>query len=226
MRMFEELVIETQGTCNRACPTCLRQSVSRGEGRMDAVTVKDLIDQATAMGFRGWLCLQFFNEPLLDDRLAEFGRHARGRFREVFANTNGDLLTEGLAGALDGALDRLHVALYGPGKDERRERYAGWFRETKLTFTDGRHVVTHGWPTARPQAGKPCLRECRMRLIVGWDGGMRLCCEDIDGRFALGNVRDVPLRGLWFGDRHREIVEALGRPGGRLAFPYCAECPR
>lgn len=239
MRLFDELCIETTNLCNRTCSTCLRQSYPERErvaGRferrreMDATTVYSIITQAAVMGFCGRVCLQHFNEPLLDRRIADFGRYAKssGLFREVYINTNGDLLTP----ALDGAFDRLNVALYDGDKPAREAAIRAMFQETALTFTDGSHVVTHHSPFAnlgacvaecRPQ---PCERECQMRCIIDYRGEMLLCCDDIAGEFGLGNIHDTSLHDLWYGAHHAMIVKHLAQAGGRHAFAYCHACPR
>jgi hypothetical protein len=240
MRLFDELNIETQADCNRACPTCLRQSypgripMRQGAYQMPSKLVYGLLDQAAGMEFRGRVCLQHFNEPLLDDRIEAFGRYAKSKkiFSEVYLNTNGDRLTETLAGELDGAFDRLHIALYAGDKVQREAQYRSWFRQTKLTFTQGEHVVTHFSPftnladeVAACQT-QPCERECQMRCVIVFSGEMQLCCDDIGGQFALGSAWQRTLANLWFGEPHRSIVEQLRQPGGRQQYPYCQTCPR
>jgi hypothetical protein len=243
MRLFDELNIETQSTCNRTCPTCLRQSYEDKAalaGRFDAqqmprALVFSLLDQAAELDFRGRICMQHFNEPLQDDRIAYFGRYARtmGRFAGgVYLNTNGDYLTQKLAAELDGAYDWLNVALYGGNKAQRAAQYTDWFTQTRLTFTAGEHVVTHFSPFGNLQAEiaavqlQPCEREAQMRCIIGYDGRMLLCCDDIGAEYDLGNAQDTPLAELWFGERHTGILEMLQKPGGRLAYAYCRICPR
>lgn len=242
MRLFDELNIETQSTCNRVCASCLRQSYPeraalagrKAAHKMPAQKVYTLLDQAAEMGFRGYVCLQHFNEPLQDERIARFGHHAKskGVFKEVYLNTNGDYLTPQKALELDGAFDHLNIALYSGDKARRAAQYTDWFRKTRLTFTMGEHIVTHHSPFVNladeivKAAGQPCERECQMRCIIGYDGKMLLCCEDIAGVYDLGNAHTTSLRDLWFGDRHAEILDTLSRAGGRASFPYCAICPR
>lgn len=243
MRLFDELNIETQSTCNRACPTCLRQSYADQAaltGRFDVhqmptALVLSLLDQAAAMGFRGRVCMQHFNEPLQDARIAEFGRYAKGLGAfagGVYLNTNGDYLTQELVAELDGAFDWLNVALYSGNKARRGAQYTDWFKQTRLTFTAGEHVVTHFSLFGNLQAEiaavqlQPCEREAQMRCIIGYDGKMMLCCEDIGAEYDLGNAHDTPLADLWFGERHAGILATLQRLGGRLAYDYCRICPR
>jgi hypothetical protein len=237
LRLFDRLEIETQSSCNRVCPTCLRNSFPDRAAvggyfearQMPAAQVCDLIDQAVALGFRGTLFLSFYNEPLLDSRLAELAHYAQaaGEF-EVSACTNGDLLTAELAAQLDGAFDTLRVALYDAGHDEELERLMGsWFQRTRLTFTGGRHIPRHF--TCLPAyaaliADQPCEMESQQRMCIRHDGELLLCCEDIQGEWGLGNVAERSLRDLWFGEPHASRLQALAQPGGRSG--YCLTCPQ
>jgi hypothetical protein len=242
MRLFDELAIETQSTCNRHCPTCLRQSwpdktvlVGRlNVNRMPEKLVMRLIDDAAQVGFRGRVCLQHFNEPLQDDRFPALARYAKnkGCFKEVYANTNADLLTLQLAEQLDGAVDRLHIALYGPRKLQRSIEYRSWFKKTALTWTGGEHIITHFSPFSNTNKAiiecydQPCERECQMRMIIAYTGEMLMCCDDIAGSFSLGNVNELSLEQLWFGNLHTTLVQRLSCKDGRHDFPLCRICPR
>lgn len=242
MHLFSELNIETCSDCNRTCPTCERNSYPypaalagrEAHHEMPSDLVRSLIDQAADLGHTGTVCIQHYNEPLLDPRIGEFGAYAKakGCFSEVYLNTNGDLITPERAALLDGSFDRFNIALYGPGKDERKARLLAMFQRTSLTFTDGSHVVTHYSPFTNREHEiencrmEPCEREAQMRLILAWDGSMLMCCDDIAGECGLGNAHDTALRDLWFSPRHVAILTALGRRGGRYAFPLCYNCPR
>lgn len=242
MHIFDEINIETQSTCNRRCPTCMRQTwpdktalAGRFEThQMPADLVRSLLDQAAEMGFRGRVCLQHYNEPMQDERIADFGRYAmsKGQFLEVYINTNGDYINEAMAERLDGAFDRLHIALYDGHKVQRSAQYRSLFKQTSLTFTGGEHVITHFSPhadlaqTIAAVGGQPCERESQMRCIIAYTGEMLMCCDDIAGAFALGNAHETPLNELWFGERHRQILETLAQPGGRQQYSLCQSCPR
>src|SRR5690242_4080275 len=79
--LFSQLEIETKSTCNRTCDFCIRNSHPDREAvkpwfeenEMPADTVLRLMREAQAIGFRGTVCLQHYNEPLQDPRLAQFG---------------------------------------------------------------------------------------------------------------------------------------------------------
>jgi radical SAM protein with 4Fe4S-binding SPASM domain len=250
--MFTHLEIETQGSCNRGCDTCLRQSyVSKdnpthkgrfpisakiGEGtKMPTETYKSVVDQARDLGFSGTMCMQHYNEPLLDERLVDLARYAKENLNLVQLGicSNMDLITEKTAAALDGILDKIDVALYMPEeKQKKREEYLlTLFKKTRLYFTKGVHIITHYSPFANTEARvevqktKPCTYY-NNQLIIAYDGTILHCCDDYVGHFGLGNVKDMTLKEIWESKVHKELVKTLSQPNGRLKYSYCSICPR
>ena len=248
-----ELDLETVSSCNRRCPTCLRNSYPNRKAvagrfgkqeRMPEELFYKVIDDWAAWGLKGaWCNLQHFNEPLQDPRIAKFATYAKatGAFGKVMMHSNGDLMTARKAKALDGNIDAIRIALYDevggrPMPEEqaapRRELLSSWFSKTQLEWTGGGHVITHFSPFANLQPavaavrGLPCRREAQMRMIVDYRGEMLMCCDDIVGLFNLGNVRDHTVEELWNSPKHIEIMETLSHPGGREAYGYCRTCPR
>jgi hypothetical protein len=186
-----------------------------------------LIDQLVDLRFSGSVCLQHFNEPLLDSRIADLGRYAKEkrRFSEVLICTNGELIDAAKARELDGAFDTLIVTLY-PAKTpavERARLLSTFFQRTRLAFNQS-HIVTHFSPDPRlpklvEDAQKlPCIAGCRHRMVVNHRGDMLLCCDDLVGHFGLGNVQDQTLRQLWYSEKHQKILLDLESPGGRLLY--------
>ena len=133
--LFKYLDFETIGDCNRKCVTCIRNSHPNKEETQSWFSGKKLwlpdiriaLDQCKDLGFTGGVCLSHYNEPLMDDRIADIARLVRSynRFHPIFLNTNGDFLTESLADSLDGLLDHIIVSLYmdEPEKSKRAECY-------------------------------------------------------------------------------------------------------
>jgi radical SAM protein with 4Fe4S-binding SPASM domain len=253
MNVFTHLEIETVGSCNRTCGTCLRQTYAKkdnpthygrfpvtskiGEGmKMPTSMFKRIIDQAVDMGFDNTVCLQHFNEPLLDERLPELGEYIKSKPQikgALSACSNMDLITEEAAKELDGLFDHFVVALYMPREKQiEREKYLlNLFKKTRLDFTQGVHVVTHYSPFSNTtgiieeQQHKPCTHYNPM-LIIAYNGTILHCCDDYVGHFGLGNVNTMSLKEIWEGKVHQELVETLSKPGGRLNYSYCSVCPR
>lgn len=241
--MFQMFVLETSSMCNRTCASCLRNSYSDRDAvaswfqsnYMPAQTVARLFTELVEMGYSGGVALNFYNEPLMDERLPEFARLAKSHgFSEVVVCSNGDLLTSDLAARLDGAVDLLKVATYNKGRRQRRrvqESLQRMFQKTRVRSTGGTHRTTHGSGLDDTPADISVLRDlpCKhasRNFIVNHRGDCLLCCDEIVPHFDLGNVHDTPLAELWYSDRRQQIIHNLRHPGGRGVWPYCRPCPR
>lgn len=243
VRLFNFLDFETISTCNRVCPTCMRNSIPDRAAvapwferhYLDEEVILDALDQAKAMGFAGGVCLSHYNEPLMDERLPEIAAKVRavGGFSRIFLNSNGDFLTEDLAASLDGVLDRIIITLYmdEPVKSQRAKWMETLFHKTELhLITMSEHIATHYSPKfdvvrlARENAGRPC-GEPAMRVIINHRRQYLLCCDDVIGVFGLGTFPEVPLAEHWNG-QHAAIQRQLAVAGGRSRHAHCMSCPR
>jgi hypothetical protein len=237
------LDFETISSCNRFCPTCLRNShPDRIELApwfekvyLDEDLIYQAIEQALELRFQGGVCLSHFNEPTMDERLPEIVRKVRAydELKIVFFNTNGDFLTEEMASEFDEALDRIIVTLYmdEPKKSERAEWITGLFQKTEvqiITMSD--HIPSHFSPAfevvklAEVARGKNCI-EPDMRLIINHRRQYLLCCEDVIGNFDLGTFPETSIEDYWF-NTNRPIAAGLRQPGGRAWHSYCMSCPK
>lgn len=243
MSLPRYLDFETISTCNRVCPTCIRNSHPNREAvaswfephLLDEAVVYAALDQAAAWNFRGGVCLSHYNEPLMDERIPAIAARVRAYnlFSPIFLNTNGDFITEDLAASLDGVLDRIIITLYmdEPVKSKRAAWLQGLFRTTDAqVLTMSEHIPTHFSPKfpvedlAKRYRGAAC-HEPAIRIIINHRSQYLLCCEDVIGNFDLGTFPEKSLEEHWNG-RHSAIQAMLGQPGGRSWHNYCLTCPR
>lgn len=240
--LFWQLEIETRSTCNRTCAGCLRNSHPDREAvapwfednELPTEVIHRLFREAQEMGFRGAVCLQHYNEPLHDSRIADLGATAMSMgFQHVFTCTNADYLNERVAESLDGRFHQLIVAVYveEPHKSRREEWVRSLFSTTEVVLTHGEMIPTHFSPLfpvtllSQRHAANPCWEPIK-RMIVNHRGDMLMCCDDMVGHFDLGNVYDHSLEELWFSERHQDLLLALEQPGGRSCHAHCLSCPR
>jgi radical SAM protein with 4Fe4S-binding SPASM domain len=234
--MFYRLTIETSSYCNRRCATCLRQINPDREAVKSWFTqnllpshvIYGVLGQAIGMGYRGKVSFNYYNEPLLDSRLPDFGRYAkRLGFEIVMFATNGDFLDEAMAGRLDGHFDSISVSLYEDNTKDRREQMKSWFAETQLRFTNGLHFRIHDFEQVEPDLAEINNRRCpnaSRNVVVNHRGDFLLCCQEIVPHFNLGSVYDIPLIEMW--EAKEEINQILAHTGGRKNYPYCTTCLR
>ena len=243
--LFKQANFETCSTCNRVCPTCIRNSHPDRQALqswfepeyLPIKAIKDVLEQCIDLGFIGSVCLSHYNEPLMDERISDISRMVRSydQFSKVYFHSNGDLLNEDLASDLDGALDEIIFTLYmnDPVKSKRAEWIKSLFKKTKVDIiVDSKHIATHFSPAydvkalAEQYKNNPCTSEPQQHLIINHRGEYLLCCEDVIGNYDLGTIFQTSVEDYWFGDKHIGIVTDLMGAGGRLKYEYCATCPR
>lgn len=243
--LFKQANFETCSTCNRTCPTCLRNSHPNREALqswfepefLPAKIIKDALEQCIDLGFVGSVCLSHFNEPLMDERIADIAKLTRDydHFSKVYFHSNGDLLNEDLAMDLDGSLDEIIFTLYmnEPVKSDRAKWIKSLFRKTKVNvITESKHIPSHFSPAynvkelAEKYWEHPCTSEPQIHLIINHRRQYLLCCEDVIGNYDLGTFPQTSIEDYWFGKKHMGIVTDLMGGGGRLKHEYCASCPK
>lgn len=245
IKLFSYIDLETISTCNRTCSTCIRNShPDRKKLRswfephhLPIKTIHQALDQCGDLGFVGGVCLSHYNEPLMDERIAQIGQIVKscGIFHPIFLNTNGDFITEDIAQGLDGVLDKIIVSLYmkEPIKSERKAWIQSLFHKTHVDVnTNAEHFTTHYSPMPTLDAliethrGDPCKTEPKLHLIINHRRQYLLCCDDVIGNFDLGTFPEIGIEDYWFGDKHTKILNDLDETGGRLLYSYCSTCPR
>jgi len=237
------LDFETSSTCNRACPTCLRnshpdrdalQSWFESSFLSDSVIFQALDEAAEHPDFSWTTCLSFYNEPLMDKRIAEITQKIKRYYPDMFVyfHTNGDYLHEEIVETLDGVLDRLVVTLYQdePKKSERATWVHTLFSKTVVdVITQSAHIPTHFSPAydvkalAEKHVNHTCLEPSR-RIVINHRRQFLLCCDDLIGEFDLGTFPEKSIEEHW--EEKKKIQSKLSVNGGRKWHPYCVSCPR
>jgi len=238
------LDLETRSTCNRTCPTCMRNSHPDKEAvspwfapnYLPEHIIYDAIEQMFGVPeFGKTVCLNYYNEPLMDERIPHICREIKLKFpqlNELYFHSNGDLLKEETAKELDGVPDRIVFTLYmdDPVKSKRAEWIKSLFNKTNIVLiTNSVHVPTHyspGYPV-KEMAEKHRMNTClepSMRVVINHRRQYMLCCDDLIGNFDLGTFPETSIAEHMV--RRREIQADLKVPGGRLKYKHCEACPR
>lgn len=106
--------LETVTKCNAKCPFCPQNEIVRDPARMPTETWRKIIDDTRGWGitYRPFLT----NEPFVDNRMPEIVRYIKDNdpTARVEFNTNGELVTEKLAGQLlDAGVDIMRFSIDG-----------------------------------------------------------------------------------------------------------------
>lgn len=215
--------------------------------RMPTELILDIMDQAGAMGFSGGVTFNCYSEPLLDNRNVMLAHQAKKRRMRPYLHTNGDLLkmNDSLCRQVRDVYEYIVVGVYDYDTNEElaaakqywSDRLSGAdLRFSTIGRAGGRSATSMAIPRALVPTDEripmpdmkfingPCSRPL-IRMIIGYDGEMYNCCEDIHGHFKLGNIYQNSLKELWFSDHHLSMIRDL-LAGNRDKYELCANCPQ
>ena len=93
--IFTGISIETSTYCNRKCIYCPNHNNPTPKLYADEKIIYKFIDDLSKMKYTGWIGWNFYNEPVLDERLIKFIKLSKEKIKKVtnILLTNGDFLT-------------------------------------------------------------------------------------------------------------------------------------
>lgn len=179
------LSLEAGPACNLAsehdwCPASVRP---RSRTTLTPDVMVDVVEQAVALGFDGYVGFHYYNEPLLYlDVIRELLPHIRCR---KMLWTNGLRLTQEVADLFDW----VYVTVY-PGHDYSHLDGLRHPRLNAVPATPDRRVSNYDGPARRRVV---CWRP-RVEVAVDHSCGVHLCCQDWAG--VQGRVDEEPLEDI------------------------------
>lgn len=242
--IFRIIHIETRTLCNGRCSFCraAAQFKAREDRLMDEAIFMKVINELSAINYRGRITLYCNNEPLLDPRLFDFLKISRQKCPDALLEikTNGKILTvEKLKSLVDAGVDWLCINDYtrlGDFKKNIKETISFLKKgglgssECKIYIEcrkendvlDNRAGTSPNRNTPLKTLHRFCMRPFEM-ITVGTNGQIGLCGCDFDFSYVLGNIKDTSLLDVWKGDDFKRIRESMIR-NDRSCTPPCKVC--
>jgi hypothetical protein len=232
---LDDVQIELNSHCNRKCRFCPNSSNTREPGFLPDDLFYKIIADLKEVRFRGNMCFNLFNEPLLDKRLAQFMTFVNKELPAVrlYLNTNGDYMDIEMWKKLRNAgLKYANITQYD-GKISDNIRQLIDNLPVKERACINAHVqdegMLHNWAgkvtlekkTVFP-LNKYCDRPFR-QLSINYKGKAVLCCADYFGEVEAGDMQTQSVRQVWRSEvfaRYRRHL--LG--GHRENLKLCSTC--
>ncbi len=232
---FSTIEIETINYCTRRCPWCPMSQYEREKKHMDPSLYRKIIDELSAMRFRGWIDLFLYSEPLLDPNLSEWIRYAKQRCPHALVriDTNGDPLTlEKLRELLTDGLDSCLINQYGAKVTPRVQQILDALNPSERSRV---HLkIRHDHELGNNRGGLldhiekvdtlslPCVNP-QVQFVIDVDGNAVLCCDDFLSQVVFGNVRNERILDIWNKPDYHCARQALAR-GNRNINDLCRKC--
>lgn len=207
---------------------------------MDDSLFSKIIDDLASLKFSGKLALQGYGEPLLDTKLEERIRQARGKLPHAYItiNSNGDRLNPDMLRRLISA-GLSHVYVTNHSKEGQMPaqikailddpaftgRISYYRHLSKLQNRGGAVDIGRFQEEGRSATSQDrdrCISSVNT-LNINVDGSVVVCDNHFDKVDAVGNVKDYDhLEDLWRSDRFAQIRKNLRR--GILECSACKAC--
>lgn len=230
--IFEEVILETTTLCNRSCSYCPVSIKRRETYFMESSLHNKIIEELSAMGFKGSLLYQFFSEPLMDKKLEKHLNYARKKLNgsSIEIYSNGDLLTKKrLNSLIKAGASIIKVTLH---ENKNTKAFLGTysklssFEKSKIAIrelNDSMLLSTRGGIAS--VKNKEIKKKCGYpsnSLTIDAYGNVVLCCEDYLSSVKFGNAAKNTITEIWNNHEFRKIREDTLK--GRFSLAICRNC--
>lgn len=237
MSIFDTLKyieIETHSACTRECPWCLFGAYPEFRPQkltfLETKYIYDTFENLYAHDFSGVIGLFSINEPLMDPRIVS-GQLIRackeilGKNVLVTITTNGDLLTNTLADQLFSfGLDTMKISCYSTEQFVKFEKIFGNYPNVTILdqtrYLEGKFESNRGGSLFNAPISFDSCYYPKYRTVVGWDGEVRICYNDVLQQRKIGNIKNIPLFEILESDEMYALRERI-RTQRRFETPCC-----
>lgn len=232
MDLFKYFEIETTTVCNLRCSTCPVSIAPRPVHFMEESLFKKAVEELAQMGFAGYFSPHVYNEPLADERLPRFLRHAKAvnPAMRVLLFTNTTLMTPDLYREFaDAGVEEFVVTTDNPVIARSCERLLAKLSpaERKLTRTRSiakealynRGGAVEGLPNLAPP--KTCRVPSDYMVVDAW-GHALFCYNDYVGESGLGDITTRSIADIWSDPAYAVLREQAEQ--GQYHMRFCLAC--
>lgn len=244
--LFETVMIETINLCNNNCSFCPVgfDSKTKPKKYLSIELVNKIANELSDLNFSGRISLYNNNEPLMDERLEEIIQIFRDKVPNSLITilTNGILLKETHLNLFNKGLNKLainnynneaklirpisnFISKYNDTTEENKKEmnieviYRNKYKELSNRAGNNKNKII----SDNLYLDKPCFLPHKQLVILG-DGNVALCCNDLYGKFSLGNISKNSILEIWNGDKYREVRFSLLKFNSRPNISLCSNC--
>lgn len=228
----ELLYIELTNKCNLSCKMCFSQSSKRIKGFMSLNLFKSVMDEISNLPI-STVVLHFGGESFYHPKFLEFIDYASQYDMNYLIYTNGTIINAEIVKSLS-KLHRLALGIslhvnvenvinniikYVPRDSDIGVRFnmvsgdvgletINKYKECK-GFVIKPSIKNYSFQNDElfiiKESGISYCKEIMSTMVVLWDGSITLCCRDIGGEMAFGDVAHDGIIGSWTSEVYRNI---------------------
>jgi len=230
--------------CNRKCHFCPRSDpkiYSNQKLHMSETTIRNLSKELKKIKYNGSIMWSGFGEPLLTKNFLELTKVVKNKNPQLsqLINTNGDCLRpKKIKELYDAGIDYMIVSLYdGPEQLEKTKKKFEGIDESKYSlrisyyhsnnfenFSNRAGAVNVNIERNKSHIKNKCFWPF-YKMVIDWDGGILLCCEDwfkISKAANKFNINTHSIEEIWDSEFFNDYRKYL--KDGKRIKPICNKC--
>lgn len=239
--LFKILNLETINICNRKCFFCKfgNRKIQEPKETMSINVIEKILKELVSIDYNGSIRLHHVNEPMLDKRIYDIIKTIKRYSKNIITEmtSNGDLINEEVLFKLyESGLDKLNLSAY---EDESMSRFLNMKKKWNFHIHDMR-PSPHTYNKLTNQAGYIDLNQkvvslkikkvinnmCNLpfqQLVIGANGKVALCCEDMYKISNFGDVHTDSLLNIWNNEKFTHYRKEL-KKRNRKNLDLCKDC--
>jgi radical SAM protein with 4Fe4S-binding SPASM domain len=200
--------------------------------KMKTSLFKKIIDELSDIGWQGGISLDFYGEPLLDDRMTTLVEYIRNKLNNTITQiyTNGDYLTLDLYKKLIKAgLKQLNITQHSEKVNPNITEIIN-FRQNH--GADNVTLIYRRLEKLKNRGGYISIdvpmhqtTKCSVpswKIGIHYDGSILFCCNDYTSSIKLGNVANEKLINIWKKPYYRQLRRQV--KNGVFNLEICKKC--
>lgn len=227
--IFTAIDFEINSQCNLECSYCPSSFKNgRGENYMSEDTYRKVIDDLSAMNYRGRVSPHFFGEPLLDKRLPDLIRYTRTKLTKaaIVIHTNGIKLNENrylelVKSGVSGFLVTQHTKKLPKSFLDVYEKYKS-NNKIRLRSIQNKTLFNRAGSVDYEQSRK--MKRCFYlsdEIAITHKGNV-VCTNDFQETHSFGNINETSLIDIWRSDSFKKIRTDV--KNGIFELDMCKKC--
>ena len=241
INLFKILNLETINICNRSCFFCKfgNRKIEEKKQIMQISLIEKILNELKSLNYKGSIRLHHVNEPMLDKRIYEILILIKKYSKEIITEmtSNGDLINEKTIKKLyESGLDRLNLSAYENNSMVKFiELQKKWnfhihdMRPSHQTYnklTNQAGFIDLNEKLVKLKIKKVIKNMCNLpfeQLVIGSNGNVGLCCEDMYKLIDFGNANNNSLLEIWNSDKFNHYRKEL-KNKNRKILDLCKSC--
>lgn len=239
--LFKIVNLETINICNRSCFFCKfgNRKFQEEKSTMSYELIEKILKELIDLNYQGSIRLHHVNEPMIDKRIYNIIKLIKSYSQKIITEmtSNGDLINDDSLNKLyESGLNRLNLSAY---ENKSMEKFIELKKKWNFEINDMRENKGL-YQKLTNQAGfidldekfiklslkKVINNKCYLpseQLVIGSNGNIALCCEDMYKMNNFGNANFQTLKEIWFGEKFNFYRKKLNERK-RKELDLCSKC--